>query len=463
MAEYFHLDFKIQLAFEQHKGLLESHFSYKPINYDTVYAATLTFNQIKSEHINFVIYYDHIDYVFEKLEFLKEHGVNLPSLIMSAPSESKWNYPDILNFENTALISLQESHYWQHDKKPVILVIDNVSISQEGGFFRHGRFDLTENIIQHIAKYITYNYTHHIDETERFVKQNNNRTIRFGPVEFTIMFEYYYQSLAGREITVTRDPYLIITDHSESLPAEQLTDLGSNICLLMSFFWQKAIDFFHAKVRLNSLPHYRTKELIKYSDHLVDKSDDAVLESKFGTFYDFVERVDYDRFCNHTTILAEITTRIIKAKNIDPVSRFMVYYNVIEKIRNYCMVNSVRDNKLSIKEEYNFTVSKGETDKTIKETIKSIGPIVNEADRDNFLANANNKVNFIKKTGLLDQFESVITYLDLSPQDYSINFQKLVNIRNNIYHGKLPSDNIEEYNLQMNILIHDMLIKLITY
>lgn len=463
MAEYFRYDFEIQLAFEQYKGLLEPRFSHKPIDYDAVYKASLTFNQVKSEHINFTIYYDHSDYLFEKLELLKENGVNLPSLLKSAPAKSKWHLLSILDFENTALISLHESDYWQHDKKPVILMLDNVAIAEEGLSSYHGQSNLTENAIQHIAKYITYNHTYHIDESERFVEQNDNRIICFGPVEFTLMFEYYYQSLIGREITITRDPYLVITDHSETIPAEQLTELGSDLCLLMSFFWQKSVDFFRAKVRLKSLQNYRTKELIKYSAHLVDKSEDSGLEGKFGTFYDFVERVDYDRFRSHAAILANMTTRIIKAKNIDSISRFMVYFNIIEKIRNYCMDNQVRDDKLSIKEEYDFTTSKNATDKTIKDAIKSIGSIVQEADRDSFLANASNKVTFIKKTGLIDQFESVITYLDLNPQDYSINFQSLIKIRNNIYHGKVPNDSVDDYNNQMNILSHDMLVKLITY
>ena len=463
MAEYFRNDFKIQLAFEPHRALLEPRFSHRPIDYDAVYDASLTFNQIKSEYINFTIYYDNSDRIFEKLELLKEHGVNIPNLIKPAPAENKWQFPSILNFEDTNLISLDESHYWQHDKKPVILIIDNVSIADEGGFFRHGRFNLTENAIQHIAKYIIYNHTYHIDERERFVEQNNNRAIRFGPVEFTLMFEHYYQSLTGRELTITRDPYLVVTDHSETLTAEQLTELGNNLCLLMSFFWQKAIDFFHAKVRINSLPNYRTKELIKYSDHQADKSNSSILEEKFGTFYDFMERVDYDQFCNHTAIITDIITRIIKSKNIDSISRFMVYYNIIEKIRNYCMANPIRDSKLSIKEEYDFIPGKGKTIDIIKDAIKSISSIVQESDRGNFLANASNKVTFIKKTGLIDQFESLITYLKLNPQDYTIDFRSLIKIRNDIYHGKMPQEDINGYNHQMNILNHDMLIKLITY
>jgi hypothetical protein len=463
MAEYFRNDFKIQLAFEPHRALLEPRFSHRPIDYDAVYDASLTFNQIKPEYIKFAIYYDNSDYIFEKLELLKENGVDIPSLIQPAPTEHQWHFPSILNFEGTNLISLDESHYWQHDKKPVILTLDNVSIADSGGFFYHGRFNLIENAIKHIAKYITYNYTYRIDERERFVEHNANRIIHFGPVEFTLMFEHYYQSFVSREITIARDPYLVITDPSETLTAEQLTELGNNLCLLMSLFWQKAIDFFHAKVKINSLPNYRTKELIKYSDHQADKSDNSILEEKFEDFYNFIERVDYNQFCSHTAIIADVTTRIIKSKNIDSISRFMVYYNIIEKIRNYCMDNPIRGNSLSIKEEYDFTTGNKKTIETIKNAIKSISSIVQESDRESFLANASNKVTFIKKTGLIDQFESLITYLNLNPQDYTIDFRSLIKIRNDIYHGKMPQENVDGYNHQMNILNHDMLIKLITY
>ena len=61
---------------------------------------------------------------------------------------------------------------------------------------------------------------------------------------------------------------------------------------------------------------------------------------------------------------------------------------------------------------------------------------------------------------MIDQFESLLSHLELNPLDYDINFTKLIRIRNSIYHGKLPKEDVTPYNEQMTILIYDMLLKL---
>ena len=47
-------------------------------------------------------------------------------------------------------------------------------------------------------------------------------------------------------------------------------------------------------------------------------------------------------------------------------------------------------------------------------------------------------MTFIKKTGLIDQSESFISHLDLDSDKYDINFEELIKIRNQIYHGNIP-------------------------
>ncbi|GAB3840786.1 hypothetical protein [Hymenobacter jeollabukensis] len=463
MSELFRYDFKIQLDFEQYKEVFGDNYGHTTTDYTRVYNSSLWFNQIKPQYSKLTIYYDHQEYIFEKLEYLLEKGINILSLIKPEPTEDKWNFRSILDLSESMLIKIKESHYYLHDKQPVVLTIDNISILDPGGFMYNGRFTLTENAIQHISNYIKYTFVAYIEDKDPLLYENNNRTVRLGPVAFKLMFEHQYEAIHGREITIIRDPYLVFTEESDEVSAEEFILLGTKVCQLMSLFWEKRIDFFHAKVRIKPHEKYRTKELIKYSEPTSDKSVDSYLERKLETFYNFIERIDYDAFCAHELLVADTTTRLIRSKEVDSISRFMIYYNIIEKIRNYCMATPIKDNQLTIKEEYSFTVGKRKRDNIIKDAIKSISSIVEDSDVKDFEANASNKVTFIRKTGLIDQFSSLISFLGLDAEDYAIDFQTLIRIRNDIYHGNLPDENIPEYNHHMNSLIYDMLLKLITY
>jgi hypothetical protein len=114
-----------------------------------------------------------------------------------------------------------------------------------------------------------------------------------------------------------------------------------------------------------------------------------------------------------------------------------------------------------LREEFRFTLGSTATKKFISNKIKEIHEIVDESDIDDFLAKASDKVTFIRKTGLIDQFDSLVTYLELDPKLYSLDFISLITIRSNIYHGKAPQEDVKPYNSKMRLLINDLLLRLI--
>jgi hypothetical protein len=115
----------------------------------------------------------------------------------------------------------------------------------------------------------------------------------------------------------------------------------------------------------------------------------------------------------------------------------------------------------AIKEEFKFKYGKSKTNEYIKNKIKEIKEIVDDSDVDSFLSKASDKVSFIRKTGLKDQFDNLLKFLDLDPGSYEMDFTNLIKIRNNIYHGKLPEDSISPYINCMEKLLYDMILKMI--
>jgi hypothetical protein len=229
----------------------------------------------------------------------------------------------------------------------------------------------------------------------------------------------------------------------------------------MSFYWEKNIDFFRAHIRVNNIDNYRTREILRFSDHYKDDAKNSILIKKFDTFYSLIECVNYSSFETNKEILSELIPRAIKSKNVDDISAFMILYNIIEKIRNYFLSKPVESEHFMIKEEFEFKLGKKKTNEFIKNKIKEIKEIVADSDLEEFDNKASDKVTFIKKTGLKEQIDSLLNYLKLNSDAYNIELSNLIKIRNNIYHGKLPEEEINPYVEQMRILVYDLILKMI--
>lgn len=373
----------------------------------------------------------------------------------------QYEHPDRLDFSHSNLLNIHESHYWEHSKKPMILKLDNLDILRYDRISGDGRFQLTENSNQHIYEYINYGQLGNWDSSDLFISNDDNRLIDFGDIKLILSFHHDYGKSTKHKFEINHDSYLTLTEDAGSLTDIQLIEYADIICLLTSFYWQKTIDYFHATIRVIREPDIRTREQFKYSEHPVDETMEYSLKSSYETVYDFLESLDYKKILSCIDLLNKIVPRIIRSKRVDEISEFMLLYNVIETIRTHCMTNPIEGNILEIKEEYEFINGKGITNKKIKNKIKEIADIVRVEDRDDFLSNAHNKVTFIRKTGLKDQFDSLVTYLGFNADAYNIDFIQLISIRNDIYHGNPSRIDVIPYNSGMRLLIDDLVLKLI--
>ncbi|PTS90285.1 hypothetical protein DBR27_21815, partial [Flavobacterium sp. HMWF030] len=153
--------------------------------------------------------------------------------------------------------------------------------------------------------------------------------------------------------------------------------------------------------------------------------------------------------------------RLLRIKHLDDISAFMVLYNIVEKFRNYFLNEPLDGSAFTVKEEYVFTGSEGSINRFIKKKIKEIGEIVADADKQEFDSKAFEKVSFIKKTGLIDQFEGFIKYLNLDPDDYDVEFGQLIKARNLIYHGNPPDRDLSLCNKELKALVYDITLAII--
>lgn len=119
----------------------------------------------------------------------------------------------------------------------------------------------------------------------------------------------------------------------------------------------------------------------------------------YPTLYEFAQSVNFEKYQIYKVLVRQAVPRLIRIKNLDDISVFMILYNIIEKFRNYFLENPFGDTLFIIKEEFEFTKGVKRTNEFIKNKIKEIGEIVKEPDQAEFDSKANLKVSFIKKNG----------------------------------------------------------------
>ncbi|MCC9070971.1 hypothetical protein LNQ49_05080 [Flavobacterium sp. F-65] len=461
MKEYFQRDIQISLHLAGHQALLGEIIEgdIQNVQYD----ARLVYNERKPEHLQLLIYYKPADFLYEKLNFLYTSKVNILEVIQPVISQHAWVHPDILDFSGSSLIEMKDTHYWDHDKKTLMLVIDNLELILNGRYAGDARFKMNENIFLHLDQYVQYGMLGNYESNDKFIERNDNKMTKFGPVDFILNFNHSYKSSPSvKDFQITRDAYLTLTDHSETLKDTELLKLGEDLCLLMSLYWEKNIDFFSAVLRINNLDNYKTREVFRFTSENPDYNEAFFLKDMYPTFYEFAQSVNFEKYQIYKALVRQAVPRLIRIKNLDDISVFMILYNIIEKFRNYFLENPFGENPFIIKEEFEFTKGVKRTNEFIKNKIKEIGEIIKESDQAEFDSKANLKVSFIKKTGLIDQFENFILYLDLDPGKYEVELTDLIRIRNIIYHGSIPQEDITVYNKEMKVMIFDILLRIIS-
>lgn len=357
MEDYYQKDVPILLRLTECNERLKEQFAED--SPDMIYNSKLVYNQREAEKLKLFIYYKPSDYLFEKLDFLRKSEVNILELISGTVSGHAWVHPEFYDFSNSSLIEIRETHHFEHEKKQLVLIIDNLYLFENGWYARDARFKLNENVFPHLDNYVQYGQLGNYAQGDKFIQNTVNRETKFGPVEFVLSFNHDYKySGTVRDILITRDVHLNLRDSTEKLTDVELLAFGEDLCLLMSLYWEKNIDFFNAILRVNDKEHYHNREVFRLCSENFDPSTEYDLRDQFPTFYDFTHSLSFEKFQICKQLLREVVPRLIKVRHLDDISAFMILYNIVEQFRNHFMLNALADQTFAIKEEFEFSLSK---------------------------------------------------------------------------------------------------------
>jgi len=458
------IDIKCCIDWKMFKSEIDLEFGESP-EIDTVFNAEIRYNRKMSVPIAIYIFYNQPFFLFEKFEFIKQKGENILSHIQIHKSDQPWSQHELLDFSNSQVLEMVEGHReWKYRQKPVIIRLGNLTYYTDMEYDHDGIFYLTNNACLSIENYSKYDQTDGINISNKpFYNGTHNVFLDWGNMSFGIGFEHIIEDADKHSISIRRIPYLEIVC-KEIYTDDNIIEYASTICLMMSLFFSKNIDFYHASIKVNSeIEGLKFKERIEFR-LIKDQVDDNEHKSWGDTYenlFIFINNISYNKVITCKKLLFEISNRIIRSQYMDNISEFMLLYNVIEKIRIYYLELGEENGGYSIKEEFDFNIPPKKRDKHIKRILRGITPIVAANDKMSFIILANDKVSFIRKTGLKDQFESLIKHLGLSPEIYKIDFIELIRLRNKLYHGNFANADLSTFIQGMRNIINDLLIKLI--
>jgi hypothetical protein len=160
----------------------------------------------------------------------------------------------------------------------------------------------------------------------------------------------------------------------------------------------------------------------------------------------------------------EIVSRLVErynyAINANDEVKFLVLYSILEELRNYYILAGEIEQERAgtppnlnrVKEEYKFIHGTGKTNTLIIDTLRKISEIVDPNERELFDREISLKVSGIRIMSMANQFESYFRYIGVNPQRYSLDFNELKSLRNNIFHGRPIKD--KEYLKKVNWFEH---------
>lgn len=397
------------------------------------------------------------------LQYLKSSGKNILSYLQICPTGTSGNKRGLLDFSNSILTGLYEDKKGlKAGKIPVIICLQNLTYYVSASPSDTSLFYLTENTCLWLDLYSGYRRDDEIVFSDRPLDNGTPEELfPWGEMAFGLRFVHALREKGKYDIHIVRLPQLIVKADAGKTDTE-IINYARLICLLMSLYGGKFIDYYLGYVRItdgNAPPELNERIEFRF---VKDQVDDTV-RLPFGgtnrTFFDFIHSIDYEKVICSRKLLEDITDRVIRSQYIDSTSEFMLLYNVIEKIRNFYILKAKEAGQPFIIEEYAFTLSKTGTDKFIKRKLDEIAGIVQQQDKEAYLSKTYEKISVVRKTGLIDQFDSLILYTGLIPGDYKINFTELVKVRNRIYHGNFTETDLHPYIRAMRKLTVDLLLK----
>jgi hypothetical protein len=411
---------------------LDYHEKLISINADSTYRSfqenyngNIIYNLYKSEFVQIQIFYKAGDYLFDKMEYLQENDINIIDGI--SIYEPQYAHPSTnINLKESTLISLKDDGgYWENGFQYIIIEIDRIKIQDKytSGNDNYAVVTLHENALAPIHseyKYEMFEY----DYPNKFEAINNREFINFGDIMFRLEFDFRPTYFYKGKFKIKFIPKIKIRKPNYSsieLSQNAIIKHIDAICILLSFYYNRQIDYFHCII--NEPNNILT--FVKYLDFSSDFTKPIDFTDDNNTLDSLINEADFEKVCNHFELITNIVFKLIFSSRLDTISEFMILYNIIEIIRNhYLTLKQIS----KVKENYTFNHKRSQVNETIRLKLSEIAEMINENQKESFIKSIDNQIVSLKRMNQRDQFNSLFEHLKIATiSKYKLDFNEIYN------------------------------------
>lgn len=394
----------------------------------------------------------------------KTHGLinhKILEMLKSASISEIESKAKSISFEDTASLKFKikygreiVANFWI-DRIKIIFEHETEEFDLNGEKFTKSNFYLSDNAIAIIDRLYNFSSDFYKDEPgmRHWTAHNEFKDYKdFGDVKCLLGF-YFFDIKKSDELKIIREPVIQILH--QKIPEKQITGYVDIICSLISLFSKRNIS-----VQANHI-YIEDEHIYNYFDIKNEKVDSdffGAYETEFSSNpIKLLERVDTGIAIKYIQYSRQYVRKFFEISNAELESKFMIYFNIIDKIRTLLVKNE--NPELEKSEDFVFSVPKKKIENKIKEQLKNISEIIDEKDRDAFLTDIKDKVGFLKKRGVKSQFNKFFETLRVDLEDFNIDIDEVVRLRNSIFHGNtLPQDKkIDMLVIRLRYLVEYML------
>jgi len=237
---------------------------------------------------------------------------------------------------------------------------------------------------------------------------------------------------------------VIIVDHPETSESSFMS-LVKVFCAALSFY--QGHEILYNKVTLSSQD--KQSKIFKKG-----KKKEKILNKNLGRFgiqtklHEFLSEIS-PSLIGKSQFVHELISIFNQSIQSFGTTQFMLLFTVVEKLRDH-----VTDHMDETK--FTFSTNRKETNKFIRSKLIEIKALVVEGEQELFESTINDKVNQIKFKPQKDQFLELFQILEISPEDFELDWGGIVRKRGDIFHGEyINTDNkaMKELNSKFSTFV----------
>lgn len=267
-------------------------------------------------------------------------------------------------------------------------------------------------------------------------------TVKFHELNFIPEHNFYTLNKNHKELVkIAKEPRLRI-QHS-NLTENKIKKHVRLICDLYSFYSQQPIDYCVSSIYAEDKYFYEVREV---SNEPSNEYPHGLFAWKFHRNpMNLLINIKSHSLFNNLDFVSSIIERYTYAIRSKGETRFMLLFNVLEQLRNQYILDGKIGNIKKVQEKYHFIIDDSTVKTQINGFLEQLLEIIIDSQKESFKSQITNKARNIIYMPMKAQFDSLIKFTNINPEDFKLNFSKVVDLRHEIVHGK--SINTQQTNL----------------